>query len=133
MAKHTSDYFASIEKIVLGLKELLQLSPDSPKLKVVVKKLRKQLSLYFVLKKDEGYLAEVLDLFPNWHKRVRYLEEHCRGLVNDIHVIHDMLTNAEEKAHHHLSIWLVNFDRYQRKEANLLQDAYCLDLGSDHP
>lgn len=131
-AFRTGEYFSSVEKIVLGLKELLESSPSSPELRNIVKKLRNQLKRYFALKHDGTYLAEVLEMFPNWHRKVEYLESHCRELVVDLHIIHNMLTNAEQEAHQHLSIWLVKFDKYRHKEGSLLQDAYCTDLGADH-
>lgn len=133
MAKaiQAGEYFSSVEGIVTGLKELLQSSPDSPKLEAIVKKLKIKLRLYFAIKHDESYLAEVLQLFPNWHRKVQYLEDHCRNLVDDIHVIHDMLANAEIEANNRLSVWLVSFDKYRRKEGTLIMDAYFLDLGCE--
>jgi len=131
-AIRAGEYFSSVEQIVSGLRELLQSSPYSPELKSTVKKLRSQLKRYFALKHDGTYLAEVLDLFPNWHRKVQYLEDHCRELVVDIHLIHNMLTNAEKEAHNHLSVWLVRFDKYRVKEGSLIQDAYLTDLGVDH-
>lgn len=127
-AIQTGEYV--IETIVTALKELLQSSPTSPKLKAIVKKLKIKLNLYFA-NHDENYLAEVLQLFPNWHRKVQYLEDHCRDLLDDIHVIHDMLTNAEKEANDRLSIWLISFDKYRRKEGSLIMDAYLLDLGCE--
>lgn len=93
------------------------------------------LQAQFDLEERDGYLAEILDEFPNWHPQLEHLQQEHRLLHRQFAEIRDQLKatkpNSElnRELRRHLTDWISFFRQHGQRETKLLQEAFILDVG----
>lgn len=127
------------EYILIGdLRDLLE-EPDGFETRLwlvaVLDALVETLPRELQLKSESGYLADVLDEFPNWENHVQQLqEEHVRlhrRLVElrDRIRNHQAMNNLMEQVRVDLETWMEAFVNRHREERRLVQTAANLEVG----
>ena len=93
------------------------------------------LAAQFELEEKDGYLAHVLEEFPNWHPQLQHLQQEHRLLHQQFGEIRDRLSATAENSNiaselrRHLSDWIASFQQHQQREDDLLHEAFVLDVG----
>ena len=130
-----------LEYLLLGdLRELLEepLEDDETRrwLSAVVGQLLETLQCEFRLQDADGYMSEVLEVWPNWSGHVdRLRSEHhtlCSRLGQLRYRLSEALPLAEvaELLRHQLRDWMATFTAHRRHETRLVQYAFNFDSGA---
>ena len=130
-----------LEYLLLGdLRELLEetLEDDETRrwLSAVVEHLLETLQREFRLQDADGYMSEVLKIWPNWSGHVdRLCSEHhtlCSRLGQLRYRLSEALplTDAAESLRYQLHDWMTTFTAYRRHETRLVQNAFNFDSGA---
>ena len=130
---------AAFEYILLGdLRDLLEEPTDEMTCKwllAVLDALLQTLPRDFQLQDEGGYLAEVVEEFPNWSVQVDRLLQEREMLFSSLRQLRDRITQdipfAEiaQRVRHDLRGWMTSFVAFQRHERRLVQTAFNLDVG----
>jgi hypothetical protein len=130
---------AAFEYILLGdLRDLLEEPTDEMACKwllAVLGALLQTLPRDFQLQDEGGYLAEVVEEFPNWSVQVNRLLQERETLFSNLNQLRERITQeipfAEiaEKLRHDLHGWMASYVAFQRHERRLVQTAFNLDVG----
>ena len=131
---------SALEYILLGdLRDLLEEQPPDNEtcrwLVVVLDALLETLPREFGLKDKEGYLAEVLELFPNWSGEVNRLHNQQSSIYQDLKELRDRIVaeaNFEVIAAEirtGLRDWMLTLIAHHRHENRLIQTAMNLEVG----
>jgi hypothetical protein len=131
--------YTELEYILLGdLRDLLEDPIDDENLRwihAVVDVLLDTLPVEFELKRQGGYLREVLERHPNWLCHVTTLESQHRRLCRKLRELRNRLTDFAEMDEAtrllrlELQDWMNGFDAHNRQEVRLLQTAMNLEVG----
>jgi hypothetical protein len=87
----------------------------------------------FQLEEQDEYLAEVLQHYPNWHPQIEHLRQQHNLLHDQLCEIRERLaTDVEEstvpfEARRQLRDWIHTYNEHQRRERQLIQDAFTLE------
>ena len=128
------------EYILIGdLRDLLENPPDDENrrwLVAVVDALLDTVPREFALKSEEGYLADVLDEFPNWDSEVARLEQQYAVLCSRLALLRERivtrhrLQEISERLQIELEAWMDAFARLHREEQQLVLSAANLEVGA---
>lgn len=113
--------------------------PDDPAndrfLVEIVDQMLENLDRQFELEEQDGYLADVLDEYPNWHPQVKHLLEEHHMLHEHLRQIRDRLESqvrvrtAPTAIRRQLIDWIDAYRQHDRRETDLLQEAFTLEVG----
>lgn len=89
----------------------------------------------FALEDGDGYLATVLEEFPNWDNRVEALRQQRDQLHQRLHMMR--MTLGEVRAESRLvrgwrdtfRQWILEYSQHRRAERDILQEAVVRDIG----
>jgi hypothetical protein len=133
------DDYAALDSILLeDLRDLLRDEFDGETRKwllVVLDELVGTLPREFHLREEGGYLADVVERFPNWSDRVDRLHHEYENLIEGLHELRDEMMQtdwAAESATHmrrELAEWVNCMVAQDRHERRLMQLATNLDIG----
>lgn len=133
--KHCTDF----EYILLGdLRDQLRDPLDTQNTRwmlAVIEALLDQMPEEHRLKSRGGYLAEVLEEFPNWNHEVRNLKSEQYQLYDTLSDLRDQLEDGSftEASAQFMKVavenWIATFVSHRRNEQTLLQTALNLDIG----
>ena len=136
---NTADRIATMEYILLGdLRDLLEEPADQLTLKwmaAVLDALLETLPREFAIKEDGGYMADVLEEFPNWSTHVADLLEERESLFAKLRTLRNRLNgNASFRKiagelREDLRSWMISFTAFHRHERRLVQNAFNMDVG----
>ncbi|REJ74355.1 MAG: hypothetical protein DWQ34_23550 [Planctomycetota bacterium] len=128
------------EYILIGdLRDLLEDPFDDENrrwLVAVVDALLETLPREFELKSQEGYLADVLEEFPNWDSEVARLEQQYAVLCSRLAQLRERimsrnpLQEISERLKIELEAWMDAFARLHRDEQQLVLSAANLEVGA---
>ena len=146
MAHHRDDAVrylhecTALEYILLGdLREILEEPIDAQNRKwllAVLDALLDTIPREMELQRDGGYLADVIEEFPNWSPIVGQLQERQERLYRDLGRLRDRAAwdePVEEIAgdvRRELQQWMHGFAAHQRHQRRILQTAFNLDVGA---
>ena len=89
----------------------------------------------FQLQEDGGYMAEVLDEFPNWSGEVQKLLTEREALFDKLGTLRERLAGRvpyrriADQLRHDLREWMNSLNAFHRHERRLIQTAFNLDVG----
>lgn len=132
--------YASLEYILLGdLRDLLEEPSDeltSKWMRAVLDALLDTLPRKFKLQEHGGgYLAEVLEQYPNWYAQVDELQRQQRALYAKLSRLRGRVAEAvpyteiAESTSNDLRAWMQSLLAYHRHERRMLQTAFNLEVG----
>jgi hypothetical protein len=131
---------AALEYILLGdLRDLLEEPADAQTgkwLVAILDALLETLPREFHLKEQDGYLAEVLDEYPNWSDEVEQLREEHRVLYETLRKFREQIARRTRyqaiarRARGRLRSWMQALNAHNRHERRLLQTALNLEIGT---
>ncbi len=138
-----SDYvleeYATLEYILLGdLRDLLEEPIDETTcrwMREVTGALLETLPREAELKKQGGYLVEVLEQYPNWSGQVNELQSEKEAIYEKLHQLRDRLLRQvsfgaiAEEIRRDLRDWMTRLQAHHRHERRLVQTAFNLDVG----
>lgn len=90
----------------------------------------------FRLEEENDYMADVLERYPTWYPQVRQLQEEHRLLQQHLREVRDRIAreNADgtlsREIHRQLRDWLNAYRNHDRRETDLVQEAFTLDVGA---
>ncbi len=133
------DQYATLEYILLGdLRDLLEDSDDEVTCKwllAVLEALLDTLPREFDLEEQGGYLAEVLENYPNWVEEVDRLRSQHESLFNRLAELRQQILGRTSYAaiadqlRRDLRDWMMTLIAHHRHENRLLQTALNLEVG----
>ena len=131
--------YTELEYILVGdLREILEDPIDDDNLRwirAVIDALLETLPVEFELKRQGGYMREVLERHPNWLCHVTTLESQHRRLCRKLRELRNRLSdsteleNAAKQLQLELNEWMDGFDAHNHQEVDLLQTAMNLEVG----
>ncbi|GAB4137964.1 MAG: hypothetical protein Tsb009_05770 [Planctomycetaceae bacterium] len=131
--------YAALEYVLLGdLRDLLEEKPDRLTRKwliAVLDALLETLPSEFALQEDGGYMADVLETFPNWSGYVADLQQERERLYNNLKQLRDQVARDESydqlssDLQKNLRNWMLGIAAFHRHERRLIQSAYNLEVG----
>ena len=129
----------TFEYILLGdLRDLLEEPADDLTCKwliAVLDALLQTLPREFELQDEGGYLAEVIEEFPNWSGHVDQLLEERELLFQKLRQLRERITQqvsfaeTAQRVRHDLRDWMLSLAAHHRHERRLVQTAFNLDVG----
>jgi len=88
------------------------------------------------LESGEGVLAEILDKAPRFERQVRHLRDQYADLARQVKFLREQFTNVDDAELPEVAdirqrlAWLTAAIRhFQARESDLLQEAFCVDIG----
>jgi hypothetical protein len=88
------------------------------------------------LTSGKGVLAEILDKAPRFERQVRHLRDQYADLARQINSLREQFTNDDDSEFPDVGeirqrlAWLITAIRhFQARESDLLQEAFCVDIG----
>jgi hypothetical protein len=131
---------AAMEYILLGdLRDILEEPLDQQNCKwliAVLDALLETLPIEFHLKERGGYMAEVLDRYPNWSDDVEQLRREHRVLCATLTefreqiVLNSPFQEMADEVRQCLRDWMNSLIAHNRHERRLLQTALNLEIGT---
>jgi hypothetical protein len=87
-----------------------------------------------------GFVQDILDKHPHWHRKTDGLLDSYEKLVTELA---DICNRISEMSHNHFLMkmpliskefkqWSTKYDAYNAKENCLVMDSYNIETGSDH-
>lgn len=104
-------------------------------LSAVLDTLLKTLPEEYSLKTDDGYLSEVLTIFPDWQAQVDRLEEQNLQLIRRLRMMRSCLDSGHNlkrllsALRGELRDWIDSFRKHHQEERRLMQMAVNLEIG----
>ncbi len=89
----------------------------------------------FAMKEDGGYMADVLEEFPNWTGHVADLLDEREALFAKLRTLRNRLNGNESfrriarELRGDLRGWMISFTAFHRHERRLVQNAFNMDVG----
>ena len=130
----------ALEYLLLGdLRELLEDDLDADNcnwLCAVLDALLDLMPCAIEFKQDGGYLAEVVEEYPNWADQVENLHLQLGTLHTDLHTLRDRITSGEPlpviaaEVRVDLREWMEQLTAHHRHETRLLHSALNFDCGA---
>lgn len=132
--------YATLEYLLLGdLRELLE-EPADPEncrwLVVLLDALLDTLPCEFALEEEGGYMNEVLEEYPSWHRQVVGLQSEHEALYSRLqevrrHVAGQVpLNGIADVVRRDLQDWMNSLIAHNRHETRLIQTAVNLEVGT---
>ena len=131
--------YTELEYILVGdLRDILEDPIDDDNLRwilAVLDALLDTLPVEFELKRQGGYLREVLERHPNWLCHVTTLESQHRRLCRKLRELRNRLDDpaevqtAAQQLKSELNEWTDGFEAHNKQEVQLLQTAMNLEVG----
>ena len=90
----------------------------------------------FRLEEEQDYLADVLQQYPNWHPEVEHLRQQHSLLHNQLRDIRRRVAAAGDRptvryqTRRQLRDWINTYNEHERRETQLIQDAFTLETGA---
>ena len=135
----TVDQLAALEFILLGdLRDLLEEPPDHLTgrwLTAVLDALLDTLPREFKSQEAGGYMADVLESFPNWTGHVTELRQERDTLFSKLKELRDQLAGKQSyrsiatELQRDLRDWMKSVTAFHRHERRLIQTAFNLEVG----
>jgi len=138
----TVDQFAKsnqlLQALMDDLRKCLNEPPDAENAQAIGKlvgEMVENLEVQARLEQSEEYLQDVFDRFPSWHPHWAHLREQHHLLHRQLCQIRDRLDQAarpcvSRELRRELSDWLDSYQQNRRREANLIHEAFVLDVGA---
>lgn len=133
------EQYRTLEYILLGdLRDLLEERPDEQNrrwLDAVLHALLETLPREFALRQQGGYLAEVLDRYPNWGGQIDGLQEEKRHLYEKLQQLHSRIRHrasyrrVARELRGELRAWMTSLIAHHRHERRLIQSAFNTEVG----
>lgn len=132
---------AANERLSVLMEELRQLLDEPAECEnrgavlSLLDKMLANLQAQFNLQEQEGYLAAVLEQFPSWHPQVEHLQQQHRLLHRQLREIRERIARDVEarvvirEVRRQLRDWMQTYQEHDRRESDLLQEAFILDTG----
>lgn len=140
-----SDTIASLRRIQQLLELLLDealdlLSEPSDDendrwLGIVVDKVLRNLREQFEIEEQGGYMADVLEQYPEWHPQALHLQQEHELLVTQLRQISMRMRlerctgSLSPECRRQLEDWIKWYRQHQRRETDLIQEAFVLEVG----
>lgn len=102
---------------------------------VVVDKVLRNLREQFEIEEKGGYMADVLEQYPEWHPQVLHLQQEHELLVNQLRQISTRMRRERRsgllssECRRQLEDWTKWYRQHQRRETDLAQEAFVLEVG----
>ncbi len=94
------------------------------------------LRIQFELEEEQGYLADVLEQFPNWHPHVEHLREQHELLRRQLREVKERLAKCDQNSalSHEICLqlhdWIQTYAEHEQRERRLMQEAFTLEPGA---
>ena len=119
------------------LREVLDEPMDSENLEwvtVIVDKMLANLHQQKALERKAEYAKDVLERFPTWYPQMEHIWEQQDLLHRQLRQIRRRLKQAgsplvSRETRRELKNWLDAYEQLRRREANLIHEAFVLDVG----
>ena len=131
--------YSEMEYILLGdLRDVLEETPDEHTgywILAIVDALLNTLPVKLELKRSSGYLQEVLDEFPSWHRQVTMLEHEHERSCDRLQAVRERIAEGRPyqdvryQLRFELRDWMQSWIAHNRHETRLLQTAINLEVG----
>jgi hypothetical protein len=140
LTDHVLEECATLEYILLGdLRDLLEESPDETTCRwmcVVTDALLDTLPRELELKKQGGYLSEVLEQYPSWSCQVDELRREKYSIYRKLARLRDRLSldvpfaEIAAEVRRDLRDWMNRLQAHERHERRIVQTAFNLEVGT---
>lgn len=116
-------------------REMLDEPAEAEWLLPVVTRMLDNLSTRIDLEEWEGYLADVLDRYPNWHPQIVHLQQEHRLLVRQLQEICNRIKEQSPSSpvglecRRQVRDWIDIYLAHQQREQTLVQEAFVLEVG----
>ena len=134
------EQYSSLEYILLGdLSDILEEPDDAESRKwmlAVLDTLLDTLPREFVLKEEDGYMAEVLERYPSWSTQVDRLHRDHDQLFAKLKELRSLIERNNQLApiaaevRRDLRGWILTLTNHHRSETRLMQTAMNLEVGT---
>lgn len=134
------EHYTSLEYILLGdLRDLLEEPADDESRKwllAVLDALLETLPRQFDLEDEDGYMAEVLERYPNWSVQVERLHRDHDHLFLKLKELRGRIERdvwiapLANEVRRELRDWILNLIAHHRSETRLMQTAMNLEVGT---
>ena len=133
------DYDALIHLLLDDLLEMLdgRINEEEHRWSMtLLEKVQEYLHRQFTVEESGGYLEEVLEEFPSWQPLLRTLQGEHKHLLQDFCELRNELSGCQTstplalRLQREFRMWVRRFRNHQHREAQVLQKAYTLDVGS---
>lgn len=120
------------------IRELLEEGIDeenSQWIRSIVDELCVSLQTQFAAEEKCGYLTEVLDRFPNWHRRIEAMQDKRRVLIAQLNDLRSRLGRLSAgftvagQLRTDFEDWMFRLAAHKREENALMLDSVNLDVG----
>lgn len=139
VADHVLEEYATLEYILLGdLRDLLEEPPDEVTcrwMREVTGALLETLPRESELKREGGYLSEVLEQYPNWSGQVDDLRSEKQAIYEKLRQLRNQLLQEvpfdviAEEIRRDLRDWMNRLQAHHRHERRIVQTAFNLEVG----
>jgi len=140
LTDYVLEEYETLEYILLGdLRDLLEEPPDETTcrwMRQVTGALLETLPRESELKREGGYLAEVLEEYPNWSSQVSQLQSEKQAIFEKLRQLRDRLERQApfgmiaEEIRRDLRDWMTRLQAHHRHERRIVQTAFNLDVGT---
>ena len=137
-ARHTCH---ELEYLLLGdLRQLLdelQTAQTRRSLLIILDRLLDNLPRQFALACEEGYMAEVLEKRPNWHRQIEGLYGANMAFISALNQLRNRIVQElpfiaiANEVSCDLREWIQSLVKTRGDESRLLQTAFSLDIGGE--
>ena len=109
---------------------------EAASLTALLDEILENLDEQFRLEEDNDYMADVLERYPTWYPQVRQLQEEHRLLQRHLREVQDRIarenagSTLSREIHRQLRDWLNAYRNHDRRENDLVQEAFTLDVGA---
>jgi hypothetical protein len=139
-SNHLLEEYATLEYILLGdLRDLLEEYPDESNRKwlfAVLDALLDTLPREFQLRCEGGYLAEVVEQYPNWMPQVEQLRDEHEMLYANLGELRSRIAARSpfsliaSEVRRDLMGWMRSMLAHHRHERRMVQTAFNLEVGT---
>lgn len=104
-------------------------------LAAIVDKMLANLHEQFQIEEQDGYMADVLERYPEWHPQVLHLQQEHQLLEDQLREITTRMRRERlcgrlsRECRRQLQDWITWYREHQRRETALVQEAFVLEVG----